>query len=96
MALLATAARAQAAAQDVHVFRSCVESKALNGSIMASYPGSAGYSVLQTHNAQLLASGRMPIAFLQPTTSAAVAAAVRCANAAGLAWTARNGGHSYE
>jgi hypothetical protein len=75
-------------------FKQCLQSK--NGSVVASYPGSTQYQVLQTRNAQLLASSRQPAAIVQPVSAAGVAAAVACSNMAGLKWVVRNGGHSYE
>jgi FAD/FMN-containing dehydrogenase len=51
-----------------------------------------GYKLLQTRNAQLRGSRIMPLAFVQPSSSADVSAAVRCSVGAGLRFVARNGG----
>jgi hypothetical protein len=50
-----------------------------------------GYRLLQTRNAQLRGSRIMPLAFVQPASSADVSAAVRCSVEAGLRFVARNG-----
>jgi FAD/FMN-containing dehydrogenase len=50
-----------------------------------------GYKLLQTRNAQLRGARIMPLAFVQPSSSADVSAAVRCSVQSGLRFVARNG-----
>lgn len=54
------------------------------------------YAGLQKMNAQLRGSKLLPIAFVEPTSTAEVAAVVHCCVRAGLEFVVRSGGHSYE
>jgi hypothetical protein len=63
------------------------------GSLSVTFQQDAkGYKLLQTRNAQLRGARIMPLAFVQPASSADVSAAVRCSVEAGLRFVARNGG----
>lgn len=55
-----------------------------------------GYATLKNLNAQKRGEPLQPLAFAEPASTADVAALVRCSVAAGLQFTARNGGHHYE
>eukprot|EP00775_Hariotina_reticulata_P011034 gene11034-11189_t len=54
------------------------------------------YTKLLRVNAQTRAGNLKPLAFVQPSSTEGVSAAVNCAVSAGVPFVARNGGHSYE
>lgn len=91
-------------------FRQCIEentegtrrgtkqsrSAAATRQLSLTFEDSSAYEVLKAFNQQLRGANLQPLAFAQPSNTAEVSAVVKCCVRAGLRFTARNGGHSYE
>ncbi|KAF6253875.1 hypothetical protein COO60DRAFT_1544256 [Scenedesmus sp. NREL 46B-D3] len=92
-------AAARPTATQAHALQRCLAAARASGAAsmqVTLQQDARNYTLLQARNAQLRGSRIMPLAFVQPTSSGDVSAAVRCSVEAGLRFVARNGGHNYE
>eukprot|EP00775_Hariotina_reticulata_P013828 gene13828-13947_t len=79
----------------IALFQRCLTHKAKGMPATFKQNGIA-YNKLQQFNGQQRTQQLMPLAFVEPESTADVSGAVQCAVSAGLRFTARNGAHSYE